>query len=41
MLHCGSTNLSSRVRIMGNGMVRMKQTVFEERGGMRFALRRE
>ena len=40
MLHCGSTNLSSRVRIMSNGMVRMKKAVFEERGGMRFATRR-
>jgi hypothetical protein len=37
VVHCGSTNLSSRVRIMGNGMVRMKRHVFEQRGGMFFA----
>jgi hypothetical protein len=36
MVHCGSTNLSSRVRIMGNGMVRLRRDVFEERGGMYF-----
>ena len=39
VVHCGSTNLSSRVRIMGNGMVRMKRHVFEQRGGMLFATR--
>ena len=37
VVHCGSTNLSSRVRIMGNGMVRMKRSAFEQRGGMFFA----
>jgi hypothetical protein len=37
VVHCGSTNLSSRVRIMGNGMVRMKRSAFEQRGGMLFA----
>jgi hypothetical protein len=30
MLHCGSTHLSLRVRVMGNGMVRLKRDVFEQ-----------
>ena len=41
MLHCGSTHLSSRVRVMGNGMVRLKRDVFEQRGGMLFARERQ
>lgn len=36
-VHCGSTNLSSHVRIMGNGMVRMNKAAFELRQGMFFA----
>lgn len=41
MLHCGSTHLSSRVRVMGNGMVRLKRDVFEQRGGMLFVRERQ
>ena len=41
MLHCGTLNLSSRVRVMGNGMVRLKRDVFEQRGGMLFARERQ
>ena len=37
IVHCGSTNLSSRVRVMGNGMVRMSKAAFEMRQGMFFA----
>lgn len=36
LFHSGSTNLRSRVRIMGNGMVRLKHEAFEARGGLRF-----
>jgi len=34
-------HLSSRVRVMGNGMVRLKRDVFEQRGGMLFARERQ
>jgi hypothetical protein len=36
LIHSGTTNLRPELRLMGNGMVRMKKEVFERRGGVCF-----
>jgi hypothetical protein len=36
LIHSGTTNLRTSMRLMGNGMVRMKKEVYETRGGMFF-----
>ena len=36
LIHSGTTNLRTTLRLMGNGMVRMKKDVYDSRGGMYF-----